>query len=300
KIRINSKQSHMEPHNAIEKEHDFIPERKKWKRQLFRIIYRADTPLGKLFDICLLILIFLSTFIVMMESVPSFDLRFHTLFVVLEWTISLFFTAEYILRIITIRNKREYIFSFFGIIDLLAIVPFFLSLLLPVTKFFLIIRMLRILRIFRILNLLDFMNDGYLIVRALKNSSRKIYIFLLFLMIFSVIVGSMMYMVEGHKEGFESIPQSIYWAVVTVTTVGYGDVSPTTPLGKFFAILLMLAGYSIIAVPTGIVTAEMRNKRQNFEKVCSRCMNDDIDDDANYCKRCGEKTAIPVRNVGNQ
>ncbi|MBA5247323.1 ion transporter [Marnyiella aurantia] len=290
----------MEPHNAIEKEHDFIPERKKWKRQLFRIIYRADTPLGKLFDICLLILIFLSTFIVMMESVPSFDLRFHTLFVVLEWTISLFFTAEYILRIITIRNKREYIFSFFGIIDLLAIVPFFLSLLLPVTKFFLIIRMLRILRIFRILNLLDFMNDGYLIVRALKNSSRKIYIFLLFLMIFSVIVGSMMYMVEGHKEGFESIPQSIYWAVVTVTTVGYGDVSPTTPLGKFFAILLMLAGYSIIAVPTGIVTAEMRNKRQNFEKVCSRCMNDDIDDDANYCKRCGEKTAIPGRNVGNQ
>ncbi|MBW8360179.1 MAG: ion transporter [Weeksellaceae bacterium] len=279
----------MEPHHTIEKEHDFIPERKKWKRQLFRIIYRADTPLGKLFDICLLILIFLSTFIVMMESVPSFDLKFHTMFIVLEWMISLFFTAEYILRIITIRNKKEYIFSFFGIIDLLAIVPFFLSLLFPVTKFFLIIRMLRILRIFRILNLLDFMNDGYLIVRALKHSSRKIYIFLLFLMIFSVIVGSMMYMVEGHKEGFESIPQSVYWAVVTVTTVGYGDVSPTTPLGKFFAILLMLAGYSIIAVPTGIVTAEMRNKRQNFEKICSRCTNDDIDDDANYCKRCGEK-----------
>ncbi|QFG53575.1 ion transporter [Chryseobacterium sp.] len=290
----------MEPHHAIEKEHDFIPERKKWKRQLFRIIYRADTPLGKMFDICLLILIFLSTFIVMLESVPSFDLQFHTLFIVLEWTISLFFTAEYILRIITIRNKRKYIFSFFGIIDLLAILPFFLSLLLPVTKFFLIIRMLRILRIFRILNLLDFMNDGYLIVRALKNSSRKIYIFLLFLMIFSVIVGSMMYMVEGHKEGFESIPQSIYWAVVTVTTVGYGDVSPTTPLGKLFSILLMLAGYSIIAVPTGIVTAEMRNKRQNFEKVCSRCMNDDIDDDANYCKRCGEKTTIPERYLGNQ
>jgi voltage-gated potassium channel len=279
----------MEPHHAIEKENDFIPERKKWKRQLFRIIYRADTPLGKIFDICLLILIFLSTFIVMMESVPSFDLKYHTLFVVLEWTISIFFTVEYILRIATIRNKKEYIFSFFGIIDLLAILPFFLSLAFPVTKFFLIIRMLRILRIFRILNLLDFMNDGYLIVRAMKNSSRKIYIFLLFLMIFSVIVGSMMYMVEGHKEGFESIPQSVYWAVVTVTTVGYGDVSPTTPLGKFFAILLMLAGYSIIAVPTGIVTAEMRNKRQNFEKICSRCANDDIDDDANYCKRCGEK-----------
>ena len=136
---------------------------------------------------------------------------------------------------------------------------------------------------------MDFMNDGTFIIRALRNSSRKIYIFLLFLMIFSVIVGSLMYMVEGHRPGFESIPQSIYWAVVTVTTVGYGDVSPTTPIGKFFATILMLAGYSIIAVPTGIVTAEMRNKRQNLEKVCPRCGNEDIDDDSNYCKKCGER-----------
>jgi len=133
------------------------------------------------------------------------------------------------------------------------------------------------------------MHDGTFIVRALKNSSRKIYIFLLFLVIFSVIVGSLMFMVEGHRPGFESIPQSIYWAVVTVTTVGYGDVSPATPLGKFLSVLLMLAGYSIIAVPTGIVTAEMRNKRQNLEKVCNRCGNEDIDDDARYCKICGEK-----------
>lgn len=281
----------MQEHQTIEKEHDYIPERKKWKRQLFRIIYRADTPLGKLFDICLLILIFISTFIVMLESIPSLDLRFHKFFIALEILISVVFTIEYALRIITIRNKKDYIFSFFGIIDLLAIIPFYLSLFFPFTKFFLIIRMLRMLRIFRILNLMDFMNDGYLIVKALKNSSRKIYVFLLFLMIFNVIVGSLMYMVEGHKEGFESIPQSIYWAVVTVTTVGYGDVSPTTPLGKFFSILLMLAGYAIIAVPTGIVTAEMRNKRQNFEKICKRCGNEDIDDDANYCKRCGEKIA---------
>lgn len=274
---------------TLEKEHHYIPERKKWKRQIFRIIYRADTPLGKLFDIWLLILIFLSTFIVMMESVSSFDLKFHKVFITLEIIISILFTGEYILRILTIRNKKDYIFSFFGIIDLLAIVPFYLSLFFPITKYFLILRMLRMLRIFRILNLMDFMNDGSLIIKALKNSSRKIYIFLLFLMIFSVVVGSIMYMVEGHREGFESIPQSIYWAVVTVTTVGYGDVSPTTPLGKFFSIILMLAGYSIIAVPTGIVTAEMRNKRQNLEKVCNRCGNEDVDDDANYCKRCGEK-----------
>lgn len=277
--------------HTIHREDDFIPERTKWRKHIFRIIYRSDTPMGKLFDLILLAFILLSTFIVMMESVPYLDKRYHNLFIILEWIISIFFTAEYILRIMTIRNKRSYIFSFFGLIDLLAIIPFYLSLIFPVTKFFLIIRMLRMLRIFRILNLMDFMNDGYLIVRALKHSSRKIYIFLLFLIILSVIVGSLMYMVEGHKEGFESIPQSIYWAVVTVTTVGYGDVSPTTPLGKFFSILLMLAGYSIIAVPTGIVTAEMRNKRQNLEKVCQRCMNDDIDDDANYCKRCGENLA---------
>ena len=272
-----------------EKEHDYLPERTKWKRQVFRIIFKSDTKLGKLFDIFLLGLILLSTFIVMMESVKVFDAKLHLVFVVMEVIISIFFTIEYALRIITIRNKRDYIFSFFGIIDLLAIVPFYLSLFFPITKYFLILRMLRMLRIFRILNLLDFMNDGRFIVRALKNSSRKIYIFLLFLMIFSVIVGSLMFMVEGHRDGFESIPQSIYWAVVTVTTVGYGDVSPGTPLGKFLSVLLMLAGYSIIAVPTGIVTAEMRNKRQELEKVCQRCGNDDIDDDARYCKICGEK-----------
>ena len=273
----------------MEKEHDFISERTKWKRQVYRIIFLSDTKLGKLFDLVLLLLILLSTFIVMMESVQIFDAKLHLLFVILEIIITAFFTVEYVLRILTIKNKKAYIFSFFGIIDFLAILPFYLSLFFPITKYFLILRMLRMLRVFRIFNLLDFMNDGYFIVRALKHSSRKIYIFLLFLVIFCVIVGSLMFMVEGHREGFESIPQSIYWAVVTVTTVGYGDVSPGTPLGKFLSVLLMLAGYSIIAVPTGIVTAEMRNKRQNLEKVCGRCGNEDIDDDARYCKICGEK-----------
>ncbi len=273
----------------MEKEHDYIPEKAKWKRQLFRIIFKADTKWGKAFDMILLALILLSTFIVMMESVKIYDAKLHHIFVILEIFITIIFTIEYILRLITIRNKKAYIFSFFGIIDFLAILPFYMSLFIPITKYFLILRMLRMLRVFRIFNLLDFMNDGKFIVTALKNSSRKIYIFLMFLIIFSVIVGSMMFMVEGHREGFESIPQSIYWAVVTVTTVGYGDVSPGTPLGKFLSVLLMLAGYSIIAVPTGIVTAEMRNKRQNMEKICDRCGNDDIDDDARYCKICGEK-----------
>ncbi|PWN59897.1 ion transporter [Chryseobacterium viscerum] len=275
----------------MEREHNLIPEDSLWKRFLYRIIYRSDTRLGKLFDIILLSLILASTAIIMMESVPQLDKRFHYTFLILEWVISIFFTIEYSMRIAVIKNRRNYIFSFFGIIDFLALVPFFLSFFFPITKYFLIFRMLRMLRVFRIFNLLDFMNDGYLIVRALKNSSRKIYIFLLFLIIFSVIVGSLMFMVEGGRQGFETIPQSIYWAVVTVTTVGYGDVSPITPLGKFFAVILMLAGYSIIAVPTGIVTAEMRNKRQNLEVICDRCGNDDIDDDARYCKKCGKKLA---------
>ncbi|KIC64306.1 ion transporter [Chryseobacterium taiwanense] len=275
----------------MEREHNLVPEDILWKRFLYRIIYRADTKLGKLFDIILLSLILISTAIIMMESVPQLDKRFHYTFIILEWIISLFFTAEYWSRIAVVKNKKQYIFSFFGIIDFLALVPFYLSFFFPVTKYFLIFRMLRMLRIFRIFNLLDFMNDGYLIVKALKNSSRKIYIFLLFLIIFSVIVGSLMFMVEGGRPGFETIPQSIYWAVVTVTTVGYGDVSPITPMGKFFAVILMLAGYSIIAVPTGIVTAEMRNKRQNLEKICEQCGNEDIDDDARYCKQCGKKLA---------
>ncbi len=275
----------------MEREHNLVPEDTLWKRFLYRIIYRSDTRLGKLFDIILLSLILASTAIIMMESVPKLDKKFHYTFLILEWVISIFFTLEYSMRITVVKNKRSYIFSFFGIIDFLALVPFFLSFFFPITKYFLIFRMLRMLRVFRIFNLLDFMNDGYLIVRALKNSSRKIYIFLLFLIIFSVIVGSLMFMVEGGRQGFETIPQSIYWAVVTVTTVGYGDVSPITPLGKFFAVILMLAGYSIIAVPTGIVTAEMRNKRQNLELICERCGNDDIDDDARYCKKCGKKLA---------
>ena len=275
----------------MEREHNLVPGDKLWKRFLYRVIYRADTKLGKFFDIALLSLILVSTFIIMMESVPTLDKKFHVYFIISEWVISVFFTVEYWARIAVLKNKKHYVFSFFGIIDFLSLVPFYLSFFFPVTKYFLIFRMLRMLRVFRVFNLLDFMNDGSVIVRALRNSSRKIYIFLLFLIIFSVIVGSLMFMVEGGRPGFETIPQSIYWAVVTVTTVGYGDVSPITPMGKFFAVILMLAGYSIIAVPTGIVTAEMRNKRQNLELICERCGNEDIDDDARYCKQCGKKLA---------
>ena len=233
-------------------------------------------------------MIILSTFIVMMESVQKVDEHYHSLLVSLEWLITFTFTIEYILRISVVKNKKDYIFSFLGIIDFLSLLPFFLSLFFPFTKFLSIIRLLRMLRIFRVLNLLDYMNDGQYIVQALKNSSRKIYIFLLFIMILVTIIGSLMFVVENGKNGYVDIPTSIYWAVVTITTVGYGDISPVTPLGKFLSVVLMLCGYSIIAVPTVIVTSEMRKKMAKT-RLCDRCGNSENDEDARYCKTCGEK-----------
>ena len=270
------------------REHNLIAEDTPWKKKIFRIIYFSDTPSGKIFDLLLLLMIFLSTFIVMMESVQKVDEHYHSLLVSLEWLITFTFTIEYILRISVVKNKKDYIFSFLGIIDFLSLLPFFLSLFFPFTKFLSIIRLLRMLRIFRVLNLLDYMNDGQYIVQALKNSSRKIYIFLLFIMILVTIIGSLMFVVENGKNGYVDIPTSIYWAVVTITTVGYGDISPVTPLGKFLSVVLMLCGYSIIAVPTGIVTSEMRKKMAKT-RLCDRCGNSENDEDARYCKTCGEK-----------
>ena len=270
------------------REHNLIAEDTPWKKKIFRIIYFSDTPSGKIFDLLLLLMIFLSTFIVMMESVQKVDEHYHSLLVSLEWLITIAFTIEYILRISVVKNKKDYIFSFLGIIDFLSLLPFFLSFFFPFTKFLSIIRLLRMLRIFRVLNLLDYMNDGQYIVQALKNSSRKIYIFLLFIMILVTIIGSLMFVIENGKNGYVDIPTSIYWAVVTITTVGYGDISPVTPLGKFLSVVLMLCGYSIIAVPTGIVTSEMRKKMAKT-RLCDRCGNSENDEDARYCKTCGEK-----------
>ncbi|MBS1570875.1 MAG: ion transporter [Bacteroidetes bacterium] len=268
----------------IKPEYDLRPVKNPTLKKIYRTIYFSNTKAGKIFDITLLILIILSTALVMLETVPALDRKYHIIFYAIEFVITILFTAEYLLRIFTIKDKEEYIFSVFGIIDFLAIIPFYLSLFFPIMHFFVIIRMLRMLRIFRIFNLADYMNDGKFIVTALKNSSRKIYIFLLFIVIFIIIMGSIMYVIEGGKNGFESIPQSIYWASVTITTVGYGDVSPNTPLGKFVAILIMLSGYSIIAVPTGIMTSEFRNTMSR--KKCNECGIDN-EQDADFCKKCG-------------
>ncbi len=274
----------------MKKEFNFRPVKSPFLRGVYKVIYHSDSRAGKLFDIILLAAIVLSSVLVILESVPIINYRYQRFFYYGEFFITVFFTAEYVFRILTIKDKKDYIFSFLGLVDFLSIFPFYLGLFFPSFHYFLIIRMLRILRIFRILNLADYMNDGKFIMSALRHSSRKIYIFLLFLSIFIIIVGCIMFVVEGeHNEGFRSIPQSIYWAVVTCTTVGYGDVSPVTAFGKFISIIVMLAGYSIIAVPTGIVTSEFRMMHKDSEVVCNRCGNDLNDEDARFCKRCGEK-----------
>ena len=271
----------------IKPEFDLIPE-DGWRKKIYEVVYLSNTKAGKTFDIFLLALILISTVLLMVETIPIINLKYRTEFYYAEFFITLIFTIEYILRIICVKDREEYIFSPLGVIDFLSIIPFYISLFFPVWHFVAIIRMLRMLRIFRIFNLADYMHDGRFIVSALKHSSRKIYIFLLFMVVFIVLIGSLMYVVEGGKNGFSSIPQSVYWAVVTITTVGYGDISPATPLGKMLSIIVMLCGYSIIAGPTGIVTSEFRKqKKNNFN--CKRCGNDDNDENARFCKICGEK-----------
>jgi len=208
---------------------------------------------------------------------------------VIEWIMSILFTIEYIVRVVIVKNKKDYIFSLMGIIDLVSILPFYISLFTPEAKYLMIIRLFRMLRIFRILNMMDYMDDGEYILQSLKHSSRKIYIFLLFITIIVLILGSLMYIIEGGKNGFTNVPVSIYWAVVTITTVGYGDISPVTPVGKLISMLLMLCGYSIIAVPTGIVSSQMKRCMNKGKVICNRCGNIDNDDNARYCKDCGEK-----------
>ena len=274
----------------MRREHNLIPEDEDWKKKLFRIIYFADTPLGKLFDLLLLFMITLSTIIIILDSVES--VKFHQTFWYLELIMTILFIIEYIIRVLVVKNKRDYIFSFLGLIDLLSIIPFFLGMFFYEVKFLMIIRLLRMLRIFRILNMMDYMDDGHYILDSLRNNSRKIAVFLLFIVIVAVISGAIMYMVEGGENGFNNIPESIYWAVVTITTVAYGDISPKTGLGKFISMILMLCGYSIIAVPTGIITSHMRRKYLNLKTkkiLCDRCGNIDNDDDARYCKTCGKR-----------
>jgi voltage-gated potassium channel len=263
---------------------------KKRKEKLYEIIFEADTWEGKLFDIVLLIVILLSVTLVMLESVSSIQENYRQQLKISEWVITAIFTIEYILRIIIIRKPFRYIFSFYGIIDFLSVIPSYLGLFVVGSHSLVVIRMLRLLRVFRILKLTRYTQAGKNLAQAMWNSRAKISVFIFFVTIIVIIVGTLMYIIEGDKGGFTSIPRSIYWAIVTLTTVGYGDISPVSPLGQFLASVLMITGYAIIAVPTGIVTAEMINPtHKSNTQVCPECLYELHDNDAIYCKKCGSK-----------
>lgn len=264
--------------------------RKQLKKKLRTIIFKTDTPAGKAFDVALLIAILASVGVVILESVETIAINYTNAFIYTEWTFTFLFTIEYILRIIISNKKRKYIFSFFGIIDFLSILPAYLSLVFSGMHTLVILRSFRLLRVFRIFKLVRFMGEASQLRKALSSSRPKIIVFLVTVGIIVVIMGTVMYLVEGAENGFSSIPKSIYWAIVTLTTVGYGDVAPSTALGQTLASIIMIMGYGIIAVPTGIVTAEMAKASRNPDdniRTCNNCKSTIFDEDAVFCKYCG-------------
>jgi voltage-gated potassium channel len=261
-----------------------------WRHRLHEIIYEADTKEGKLFDIILLIAIIASIIFVMLESVKSFDEKFYEFLNIAEWVITILFSIEYILRIISIKKPFKYIFSFYGIIDLLSTIPKYLSFVLVGSHNLAALRALRLLRIFRILKLARYVGASNRLIIALRASKAKIAVFLFFVVIVCIILGTIMYMVEGEENGFTSIPRSVYWAIVTLTTVGFGDIAPNTPLGQLIASVIMILGYSIIAIPTGIVSAEINKMTHDDDtntQACPNCLKDHHKENAIYCYNCG-------------
>lgn len=269
----------------------------KIRSKIFTIIFGTDTPAGKAFDVALLYMIILSVLVVTMESVSSFQAMIPKFFTNAEWFFTIIFTLEYLLRVFSSPKPWKYITSFFGVIDLLAILPTYLGLFFDQATFLLTIRALRLLRMFRIFKLGRYMKEAAVLLKAFQSSRRKIIVFFGAVLTLVLILGSFLYLIEGEENGFTSIPQSIYWAIVTITTVGYGDIAPATVLGKILASVVMLTGYSIIAVPTGIITVEIskavRSEKGGLERKCSGCGCTRHDGDANHCKVCG--TPLPEK-----
>jgi len=259
----------------------------KIKDQIKKIIFGTETFGGRLFDILLIFAITTSVLIVMLDSVSEYHNAYGKIFSQIEWIFTILFTLEYILRIYCIRLPSSYIFSFFGIIDFLAVLPTYISFFIPGAGVFSVIRILRVLRVFRVLKLVQFMGEAELLRKAMIASKRKIFVYLFFLLNLVIVLGSIMYLIEGEDSGFDSIPRSIYWAIVTLTTVGYGDISPVTNIGQFIAAIIMIMGYSIIAVPTGIVTSSMNFTKDKYRKTCIVCNDDRQSRLAKYCNQCG-------------
>ncbi|MFQ5466446.1 MAG: ion transporter [Thermodesulfobacteriota bacterium] len=263
-----------------------------WRFRLHEVIFEADTPAGKAFNIVLLSSIVLSVVAVMLDSVSWVREGYGAELHYAEWFFTILFTVEYLLRLVCVGRPVKYAVSFYGVVDFLAIVPTYLSILVPGGQYLLVLRLLRVLRIFRIFKTVQYISEATLLVQALRASARKIAIFIFAVLTLVVIFGSFMYVIEGEANGFTSIPRSIYWAIVTLTTVGYGDISPKTALGQALASMVMILGYSIIAVPTGIVTAEMSYAfagRKLSTQVCRECSREGHDNDAVFCKFCGAK-----------
>ncbi|ABA87775.1 ion transport protein [Syntrophotalea carbinolica DSM 2380] len=262
-----------------------------WRSVLHEVIFEADTPAGKGFDVLLIVSILASVAAVMLDSMGAVRLQYGRLLYVVEWFFTLLFTVEYGLRLLCVGRPWKYAVSFYGLVDLLAIIPTYLSLVLPGTQYLVVIRILRILRIFRILKLVPYLGEAHLLMQALRASGRKIAVFLYTVLTLVVLFGSLMYVIESETHGFTSIPRSIYWTIVTLTTVGYGDISPQTGLGQALASMVMILGYGIIAVPTGIVTVEMSQtfRRKVSTQACPECSAEGHDDDACHCKYCGAK-----------
>ncbi len=260
-----------------------------FRRRIGNVIFETDAPAARLFDVLLLWAIMLSVLLVMLESVASMQERYGPLLRLLEWSFTSLFTIEYLLRIYVAYNRRRYLSSFYGIVDLLAILPSYLGLLLGGSQYFIVIRALRLLRVFRVLKLMRFLGEASTLTRALRASREKITVFLVAVSILVTIIGSLMFLIEGKENGFDNIPVSVYWAIVTLTTVGYGDVIPLTPLGRLLSAIVMILGYGIIAVPTGIVTTELARASRPVvpSRPCEHCGFAAHDLDAAYCKHCG-------------
>ena len=274
------------------------PDHPPWRSRIYDVIFLHETPAGKAFDVALIIGIILSVALVMLDSVETIAEPRRTAFRVAEWIFTIIFTIEYLIRLATVRKPTDYAFSFFGVVDLLAVLPTYLSLLLPGGQYLIVIRILRVLRVFRVLKLAQYVGEARILVTALRASRIKITVFLFTVITIVVVVGSLMFIIEGGGGAggnFTSIPRGVYWGIVTLTTVGYGDIHPVTPLGQFLASLVMIMGYAIIAVPTGIVTVELANQARLATSFlrCGRCDTQDHGPDAEFCRKCGARLESP-------